>query len=96
MLRAAHSPARQSWTGIACEAAGNLLSSSEVNFRKDGDIVMSTSQHTSSVAALSEQELRRLLLKLRWSGLDKEAAEIAERLRHASADRIVIDPVDTD
>jgi hypothetical protein len=57
---------------------------------------MSTSQHTHSVASLSEQELRRLLLKLRWSGLDDEAAEIAERLKQARADRLVIDPIDTD
>ena len=57
---------------------------------------MSTSQPGNSVSTLSEQDLRRLFLKLRWVGLDEEAAEIAERLKQARADRVAIDPVDTD
>ena len=57
---------------------------------------MSTSLQGSSVSGLSEHDLRRLVLKLRWVGLDEEAAELEERLKQAHSDRVLIGPVDTD
>ena len=50
----------------------------------------------SPVSSLSDIDLRRLVLKLRWVGLEEEAAQIEERLTRSRSDRLVLAPVDTD